>query len=304
MSRAFFEALDQADLDTVRKAAAPSFVRFSLARFYDLALISKTLQGRIDRKAPPRTRTWTSERVLLTPGAATFIGESVEHVPAEGENPAADLERWNTLVWQRSAEGWSAALWESQEGGLAAERDAWNETLKASIGFKVTPNQFLVDTVKGRKPGTALDVAMGQGRNAVYLATKGWKTTGLDIASEGLAIARANAAKQKTHLETIEADVDTFDFGTAKWDLVTMIYAGDDHATIEKIKPSLKKGGLFVVEYFGKRSTGGSGIGGFDAGELAKLFEGWTILHDEVVEDIADWGLAKTTVVRFAAQKP
>ena len=48
----------------------------------------------------------------------------------------------------------------------------------------------------------------------------------------------------------------------------------------------------------------GTGIGGFAPGELAALFPGWKIEKDEVVEDIADWGLNKVKVARFAAQKP
>ena len=40
--------------------------------------------------------------------------------------------------------------------------------------FTLEPNAFLVTMTKGLTPGKALDVAMGQGRNAVYLASKGW----------------------------------------------------------------------------------------------------------------------------------
>jgi hypothetical protein len=42
----------------------------------------------------------------------------------------------------------------------------------------------------------------------------------------------------------VQQDVDTYDLGTGKWGLVTLIYAGDDAKLVEKIKPSLKKGGL------------------------------------------------------------
>jgi methylase of polypeptide subunit release factors len=57
-----------------------------------------------------------------------------------------------------------------------------------------TPTALLVDTVKGKKPGVALDVGMGQGRNAVYLASQGWDVTGMDISQAGLDAARANRA--------------------------------------------------------------------------------------------------------------
>ena len=48
-------------------------------------------------------------------------------------------------------------------------------------------------TVEERKPGRALDVGMGEGRNAVFLALKGWDVTGFEISDEGVAIAQRNA---------------------------------------------------------------------------------------------------------------
>ncbi len=53
------------------------------------------------------------------------------------------------------------------------------------IRFRYEPNAFLVQTAKRLKPGKALDIAMGQGRNAVFLATQGWDVTGYDLADEG-----------------------------------------------------------------------------------------------------------------------
>jgi hypothetical protein len=44
--------------------------------------------------------------------------------------------------------------------------------------FSTAPNTFMTEAVKGLKPGRALDIGMGQGRNSVYLAKLGWKVTG------------------------------------------------------------------------------------------------------------------------------
>jgi SAM-dependent methyltransferase len=63
------------------------------------------------------------------------------------------------------------------------------------IPFLAEPNAFLVESTKDVKPGRALDVAMGQGRNALYLAKAGWEVTGFDISSKGLAAARAAAER-------------------------------------------------------------------------------------------------------------
>jgi len=52
--------------------------------------------------------------------------------------------------------------------------------------FKRSPNSLLVEAVKGRRPGSALDVGMGEGRNAIYLAKQGWHVTGIDRAEGAL----------------------------------------------------------------------------------------------------------------------
>jgi SAM-dependent methyltransferase len=47
--------------------------------------------------------------------------------------------------------------------------------------WTVQPNQFLVQEVQGLRPGHALDLACGEGRNAVWLAERGWRVTGVDL---------------------------------------------------------------------------------------------------------------------------
>jgi len=76
------------------------------------------------------------------------------------------------------------------EQGARAEVDRWNRILTAEKPrFNTAPNQFLVDMAKGRKPGTALDVGMGQGRNGIWLAQQGWDVTGFDPAEKAVALA-------------------------------------------------------------------------------------------------------------------
>jgi 2-polyprenyl-3-methyl-5-hydroxy-6-metoxy-1,4-benzoquinol methylase len=84
----------------------------------------------------------------------------------------------------------------------------WNDTYRQPGGFNHEPNRFLMNSVRGRAPGMALDLGMGQGRNALYLATKGWKVTGVDISDEGVRLAREAATKQKLAVDAIEADLD------------------------------------------------------------------------------------------------
>ncbi len=118
--------------------------------------------------------------------------------------------------------------------------------------FTTQPNAFLVSVVRDLKPGTALDVAMGQGRNTVYLATKGWEATGFDPAEEGLKVARDEAAKAGVRINAVKATYEDFDFGTNRWDLIVFCYAFaplSDAALVRRVHESLKPGGLVLVEH-------------------------------------------------------
>jgi SAM-dependent methyltransferase len=305
-SHAFFDAFDRASVDDMQAMLAPSFVWYEDQRFSDRAMTLEGLKRRSDRHAPILSRTWDEERVYASGNAAVFFGDAKEHVPAFGDRAARDEDGANTLVWVRNGDRWTVALWHWEAGGVAAERQRWNSWLAEGTGFNHKPNQTLVDAVKGRKPGTALDIATGQGRNAVYLATQGWKVTGVDIADQGLAMAREEAAKHKVKLETVQSEIEKYDLGKDRWDLVTMIYAGNDAKLLERIKPSIKKGGLFVTEYFAADSElAKAGPGGWDPKVLEAAFkDGWKILRDDHVEDNADWaGQRKTKLVRFVAEK-
>ena len=118
--------------------------------------------------------------------------------------------------------------------------------------FTTAPSAFLVEAAKDLAPGKALDAGMGQGRNAVYLAGKGWQVTGFDLSGEAVKAARANAAKAGARIEAIKASYADFDFGTAKWDLVVMTFAWapvTDPAFVARLRASLRPNGRIVFEH-------------------------------------------------------
>ncbi len=117
--------------------------------------------------------------------------------------------------------------------------------------FTLEPNAFLVATTKDLPPGKALDVAMGQGRNAVFLASRGWDVTGFDVAEDGLRIAAENAARAGTKIKTVKARFEDFDYGVDRWDLIYFVYTDApivDPAYVAKVSAALKKGGLLLVD--------------------------------------------------------
>jgi len=181
------------------------------------------------------------------------------------------------------------------------EIERWNRTLTSNsprINWK--PNVFLVEMVKDRKPGRALDVGMGQGRNALWLAQQGWDTTGYDPAERAVALARENAAKTGVKLNTVIATDSQFDMGLAKWDLILLSYV-EIRENANKVIRALAPGGLVVAEYF--HSDNGGAPGGFADNELLRLFEGLRVIRYEDTEAVADFGMNKTRIVRLCAEK-
>ena len=95
----------------------------------------------------------------------------------------------------------------------------WNKVYSANQPiFLLQPTALLVDAVKGRPPGKALDIGMGQGRNAIFLARQAWDVTGFDPSDEGA------SAKIAVPLHALVAREEDFPLGTAQWDLIAMTY--------------------------------------------------------------------------------
>lgn len=290
------------DAAALEPMLAANFIKFEEEHTVERAALFANLAKQTAR-TPQVAQTWTNEHAYLAADHAVFVGMSTEHEVGNDVHGNREYSGWYTMAWVRDHGAWKVSHWTWQVHRTSIERarEMWNGTYRQSLGFTHAPNQLLVDAVRGVAPGAALDVMMGQGRNALYLASQGWRTTGFDISDEGLRLAREAAAQQHLQLTAEQTDADAFEFGTAKWDLVTMIYAGSSTKMIEKIKSSLKPGARFVLEFFASKP---GETGGFAPGQLAQLFgAGFDILRDEVVEDTPDWALSHATLVRFVARK-
>jgi SAM-dependent methyltransferase len=186
-------------------------------------------------------------------------------------------------------------------------REVWNEVYTKRQGRAFPHNTFLAEMIKGRTPGTALDIGMGEGRNALFLATQGWEVTGFDISDVGVQLAREAAQQRGVKLEAVVEDADRFDYGKQRWDLVVGMYM---HAVItrnaEKIIDSLKPGGILVVEGFhrdlNRRGVQGEYFG-YQSNELLKAFERLRVLYYEDTIAAADWEQSgqEAPIVRFLA---
>jgi 2-polyprenyl-3-methyl-5-hydroxy-6-metoxy-1,4-benzoquinol methylase len=191
--------------------------------------------------------------------------------------------------------------------GDRAEIERWNRILTApKPGFNTSPNAFLVEMIKGLRPGRALDVGMGQGRNTIFLAQQGWDAVGFDPADRAVAAAQQQAAQLGVKITTHVARAEDFDWGKAQWDLIVISYVGG-REFVTNVLQSLRPGGMLLIEGFHRDATKTQPIGGavvFDTNELLKLYSGLRVIRYEDTEAVADFGLQKVRVVRLFAQKP
>ena len=194
-------------------------------------------------------------------------------------------------------------------------RQRWNFILTDSVArarvLNEQPNTLLVETVRNLPPGTALDADMGEGRNAIYLAQQGWQVTGVDIAEKALEYAQKRAHTLGVPLTTEVHDMATYDWGTNKWDLIVLSYAGGrDYA--DRVMRALKPGGLVVLEAFHMDATqrlqvvGGDYRVFFKTDELPRLYgaAGLKIVRYEEPIGTADFTKEQLRLVRLVAQKP
>jgi 2-polyprenyl-3-methyl-5-hydroxy-6-metoxy-1,4-benzoquinol methylase len=185
-------------------------------------------------------------------------------------------------------------------------QDAWNDVYSSRAGRDFAHNAFLAGAIKGRPPGRALDIGLGEGRNALFLAAQGWEVTGFDISDVGVKLARETARKRGLKLDAIVADVDRFDYGRQRWDLVVGMYM---HAMItrnaQKVIESLKPGGLVVVEGFHREVNRRGLLGdelGYRSNELLGAFDRLRVIHYEDTVGPADWRNGQPApIVRFIA---
>ena len=116
-----------------------------------------------------------------------------------------------------------------------------------------SPSSLMEEIFRGRswpiQPGKALDIATGKGRNAVFLAERGFRVDAMDISAVALEEARKTAQAKKLNINFIVADLDHAELPEAAYDLIVN-FNFLERALIPKIKSALKPGGFIVFETF------------------------------------------------------
>jgi SAM-dependent methyltransferase len=203
---------------------------------------------------------------------------------------------------------------------LLEERRDWVEILYDGVfnrplegiphldGFNSEPNRFLSEVAGGLTPGTALDAGMGQGRNAIYLARRGWDVTGYDLSGGAIAAAAANARAAGVRLTTVKAAHEDFDFGRHKWDLIVFAYAWapvTDPAFVTRVRESLRPGGRVIFEHFIKDAAHQHPpfVRALEPGQLKTLFSDFLVDRYDESDGVGDWGGPGSRLVRMVAAR-
>ena len=104
-------------------------------------------------------------------------------------------------------------------------REDWNARYaQKELVWSAEPNRLFAAEVGGLQPGRALDLACGEGRNAVWLAERGWRVTGVDFSDVALGKAAELAASRGVDVEWVVADVLDHEPEPRAFDLVALLY--------------------------------------------------------------------------------
>lgn len=148
-----------------------------------------------------------------------------------------------------------------------------------------------------------LDIATGEGRNAVFLAKKGFVVDGVDISPVGLRKAQQLAREQRAKIRTINADLNKYRIKPGTYEVILNFYYLQ-RSLFPEIKAGLKRGGVVVFETHTteqlKNKDGASWTKDFllQPGELKTAFAGYKILHYSETND------GVNAVASLIAKKP
>ncbi|HET9841812.1 MAG TPA: class I SAM-dependent methyltransferase [Nocardioides sp.] len=125
----------------------------------------------------------------------------------------------------------------------------WDERYRASeLVWSAGPNQFVEAELADLPPGRALDLAAGEGRNAIWLARQGWRVTAVDFSQAGLDKGRILA--DGLDIEWVCADATTWS-AEPSYDVCLVAYlqlvAAERRAAVRNGYAALRPGGTFLL---------------------------------------------------------
>ena len=180
------------------------------------------------------------------------------------------------------------------------DADAWDERYAATeLVWSREPNRFVAAELADLPPGTAVDLAAGEGRNAIWLASRGWSATAVDFSQVALDKGARLAGDSDPALDVAWVCADATTWAPAEpVDLVVVAYlqvpAADRRRAVRNAVGMLRPGGTFLlVAHDSTNLTDGTG-GPQDPAVL--------MTAEDVVGDVADLAVEVLRAGRVARE--
>ena len=183
----------------------------------------------------------------------------------------------------------------------------WEERYRAedrrTEDVEAAPTQLVIETAQRLHPGTALDLACGTGRNALWLAKQGWRVTAVDGAAAAIETLRARAEEQGVSVDATVADLQRggYHIEESSWDLIVIAYYLQ-RDLFEAAKRGVKSGGtLLAIVHTTERGEEPT-QSRLRPGELTGYFAGWQMEHE--YEGVPNDSAHKRRVAEVVARRP
>lgn len=192
-------------------------------------------------------------------------------------------------------------------GALKADQKRWDTRFgRKEFALGKEPNSFLKKHIHLIPRGKALDIAAGEGRNAVFLAQNGFDVDAVDISEKGLKKAQKLAKGKGVKINTFLVDLNQYYITRERYDLIINFYFLK-RRLIPRIKKGLREGGKVIFETYllehRKLGTGGPKQAKYflKPNELLWRFKDFRILFYR--EGIFREGRRKKAVASLIAEK-
>jgi 2-polyprenyl-3-methyl-5-hydroxy-6-metoxy-1,4-benzoquinol methylase len=133
---------------------------------------------------------------------------------------------------------------------MTRDRGAWESRHEEGPGATTRPPSAFLAAHLGSLPrGSALDVACGEGRHALYLARHGWRVDAIDFARSALVRLQATARREQLTVHAVQADLEQYPLPHRRYDVVVNVrYL--QRSLFDPLKAALRRGGMIVFETF------------------------------------------------------
>ncbi|AZA99022.1 class I SAM-dependent methyltransferase [Chryseobacterium joostei] len=168
------------------------------------------------------------------------------------------------------------------------------------FAYGTDPNHYLKEQLNKLSPGRILFPAEGEGRNAVFAATKGWNVSAFDISANGQKKAFQLAEQNHVNIDYQVGELSTLNYQKEQFDVIALIYAhfpaSVKSSIHQMLNQYLRKGGFIIFEAFSKNHleyiAKDEKVGG--PKDIESLFS-----IDEIKADFPDYNIVELTETKI-----